>query len=119
MNSEFAPGILIGTLSMFPHGLAAHDPQYALTLAFTALVLFQFFNVFQRLQRACGKTQRLQRLMLCQRQAVAGARRHARAAGAGGAWWGAAQPITDIDTSRHRLFSNAHKGSHERPRKSC
>ncbi|WP_138679151.1 cation transporting ATPase C-terminal domain-containing protein [Candidatus Accumulibacter phosphatis] len=46
MNSEFAPGILIGTLSMFPHGLAAHDPQYALTLAFTALVLFQFFNVF-------------------------------------------------------------------------
>jgi len=46
MNSEFAPGILVGTLSMFRHGLAAHDPQYALTLAFTALVLFQFFNVF-------------------------------------------------------------------------
>lgn len=35
-----------GTLLMFRHGLLAHDPQYALTLAFTTFVLFQFFNVF-------------------------------------------------------------------------
>lgn len=36
----------IGTLALFRHGLAQHDQTYALTLAFTAFVLFQFFNVF-------------------------------------------------------------------------
>lgn len=35
-----------GTLFMFQHGLVRHDPSYALTLAFTTFVLFQFFNVF-------------------------------------------------------------------------
>jgi Ca2+-transporting ATPase len=36
----------IGTLALFRHGLAAHELTYALTLAFTTFVLFQFFNVF-------------------------------------------------------------------------
>ncbi len=38
--------MMIGTLLMFQHGLAAHGETYALTLAFTTFVLFQFFNVF-------------------------------------------------------------------------
>ncbi|WP_300451428.1 cation-translocating P-type ATPase [Accumulibacter sp.] len=39
--------MMVGTLFMFHHGLAAHDqPRYAMTLAFTTFVLFQFFNVF-------------------------------------------------------------------------
>jgi len=38
--------MMIGTLLMFRHGLAAHGQDYALTLAFTTFVLFQFFNVF-------------------------------------------------------------------------
>ena len=35
----------VGTLLAFRHGLT-HSPPYALTLAFTTFVLFQFFNVF-------------------------------------------------------------------------
>ena len=35
-----------GTLYLFWHGLEAHGKTYALTLAFTTFVLFQFFNVF-------------------------------------------------------------------------
>ena len=38
--------MMVGTLFMFRHGLATHDQAYALTLAFTTFVLFQFFNVF-------------------------------------------------------------------------
>ncbi len=38
--------MMVGTLFMFRHGLAAHGQKYALTLAFTTFVLFQFFNVF-------------------------------------------------------------------------
>ncbi|MFZ4624069.1 MAG: cation-translocating P-type ATPase [Rhodoferax sp.] len=38
--------MMAGTLFMFQHGLAAHGREYALTLAFTTFVLFQFFNVF-------------------------------------------------------------------------
>ncbi|SBT04272.1 Calcium-transporting ATPase [Candidatus Accumulibacter aalborgensis] len=38
--------MMVGTLFMFQHGLAVHDQRYALTLAFTSFVLFQFFNVF-------------------------------------------------------------------------
>ena len=38
--------MMIGTLFMFRQGLAAHGQLYALTLAFTTFVLFQFFNVF-------------------------------------------------------------------------
>jgi len=36
----------VGTLFMFRHGFAAHDQAYAVTLAFSTFVLFQFFNVF-------------------------------------------------------------------------
>jgi Ca2+-transporting ATPase len=36
----------VGTLWLFQHGLALHGETYALTLAFTTFVLFQFFNVF-------------------------------------------------------------------------
>jgi Ca2+-transporting ATPase len=38
--------MMVGTLFMFQYGLARHGPSYALTLAFTTFVLFQFFNVF-------------------------------------------------------------------------
>ncbi len=38
--------MMVGTLWLFQQGLAAHNPRYALTLAFTTFVLFQFFNVF-------------------------------------------------------------------------
>jgi P-type Ca2+ transporter type 2C len=38
--------MMVGTLSIFRYGLAAHGQSYALTLAFTTFVLFQFFNVF-------------------------------------------------------------------------
>ena len=38
--------MMIGTLLMFQHGLATQGQTYALTLAFTTFVLFQFFNVF-------------------------------------------------------------------------
>jgi Ca2+-transporting ATPase len=38
--------MMVGTLFMFQHGLAAHGQAYALTLAFTTFVLFQFFNAF-------------------------------------------------------------------------
>jgi len=36
--------MMIGTLYAFQHGLAYHSPAYALTMAFTVFVLFQFFN---------------------------------------------------------------------------
>jgi Ca2+-transporting ATPase len=38
--------MMLGTLFMFQHGLAAQGQTYALTLAFTTFVLFQFFNAF-------------------------------------------------------------------------
>jgi Ca2+-transporting ATPase len=38
--------MMAGTLFMFQHGLAAQGQTYALTLAFTTFVLFQFFNAF-------------------------------------------------------------------------
>lgn len=38
--------MMLGTLFMFEHGLRAHNHAYALSLAFTTFVLFQFFNVF-------------------------------------------------------------------------
>ncbi|SIQ71391.1 Ca2+-transporting ATPase [Aromatoleum tolulyticum] len=38
--------MMIGTLWLFRSALATHGEQYALTLAFTTFVLFQFFNVF-------------------------------------------------------------------------
>ncbi len=38
--------MMVGTIFMFQHGLQEHSHAYALTLAFTTFVLFQFFNVF-------------------------------------------------------------------------
>ena len=38
--------MMVGTLFMFQYGLAKDGQPYALTLAFTTFVLFQFFNVF-------------------------------------------------------------------------
>jgi len=38
--------MMVGTLFVFQHGLASQGQAYALTLAFTTFVLFQFFNVF-------------------------------------------------------------------------
>jgi Ca2+-transporting ATPase len=38
--------MMVGTLLMYRHGLAVHGTVYALTLAFTTFVLFQFFNAF-------------------------------------------------------------------------
>jgi len=38
--------MMVGTLTMFQVGLASGGQSYALTLAFTTFVLFQFFNVF-------------------------------------------------------------------------
>lgn len=38
--------MMIGTLWMFQHGLNTQSASYAVTLAFTTFVLFQFFNVF-------------------------------------------------------------------------
>ena len=38
--------MMVGTLYLFRHGLETHGQTYALTLAFTTFVLFQFFNVF-------------------------------------------------------------------------
>ena len=38
--------MMVGTLFMFQYGLASDGQPYALTLAFTTFVLFQFFNVF-------------------------------------------------------------------------
>jgi Ca2+-transporting ATPase len=38
--------MMLGTLGMYQYGLAAQGQTYALTLAFTTFVLFQFFNVF-------------------------------------------------------------------------
>ncbi len=36
----------VGTLGAYAWGLANGTPQYAVTLAFTTFVLFQFFNIF-------------------------------------------------------------------------
>jgi len=36
----------VGTLTAYAWGLAHGSPQYAVTLAFTTFVLFQFFNIF-------------------------------------------------------------------------
>ena len=38
--------MMAGTLYLFRQGLETHGQTYALTLAFTTFVLFQFFNVF-------------------------------------------------------------------------
>lgn len=38
--------MMVGTLFLFQYGLATQSHAYALTLAFTTFVLFQFFNVF-------------------------------------------------------------------------
>ena len=38
--------MMVGTLFVFQYGLASDGQSYALTLAFTTFVLFQFFNVF-------------------------------------------------------------------------
>jgi Ca2+-transporting ATPase len=38
--------MMVGTLWLFQDALATHGEAYALTLAFTTFVLFQFFNVF-------------------------------------------------------------------------
>jgi P-type Ca2+ transporter type 2C len=38
--------MMLGTLGMFRYGLATNAQPYALTLAFTTFVLFQFFNVY-------------------------------------------------------------------------
>ena len=38
--------MMLGTLGIFHYGLKTHGQPYALTLAFTTFVLFQFFNVF-------------------------------------------------------------------------
>ncbi|NCC27057.1 MAG: cation-translocating P-type ATPase [Gammaproteobacteria bacterium] len=38
--------MMVGTLWLFQGALASHGEAYALTLAFTTFVLFQFFNVF-------------------------------------------------------------------------
>jgi P-type Ca2+ transporter type 2C len=38
--------MMIGTLLIYQHALVTQSPAYALTLAFTTFVLFQFFNVF-------------------------------------------------------------------------
>ena len=38
--------MMVGTLYLFWHGLETYGKTYALTLAFTTFVLFQFFNVF-------------------------------------------------------------------------
>ncbi|MDP2834028.1 MAG: cation-translocating P-type ATPase [Pseudomonadota bacterium] len=38
--------MMVGTLFMFQHGLSTQGQTYALTLAFTTFVLFQFFNAF-------------------------------------------------------------------------
>lgn len=38
--------MMVGTLYLFRQGLERHGQTYALTLAFTTFVMFQFFNVF-------------------------------------------------------------------------
>jgi Ca2+-transporting ATPase len=42
----FGAVMMAGTLGMFVYGLEHADPAYAVTLAFTTFVLYQFFNVF-------------------------------------------------------------------------
>ena len=42
----FGAVMMAGTLGMFVYGLDHSDPAYAVTLAFTTFVLYQFFNVF-------------------------------------------------------------------------
>ncbi|WP_341326058.1 HAD-IC family P-type ATPase [Methylotuvimicrobium sp. KM2] len=38
--------MMIGTLSVFTYSLEQGNPEYAVTMAFTTFVLYQFFNVF-------------------------------------------------------------------------
>ncbi|MCK7502596.1 MAG: hypothetical protein MZW92_81815 [Comamonadaceae bacterium] len=66
-------------LCLGPAAAAAH--AYALTLAFTTFVLFQFFNIFNA---RAEHGMRLQPPVLQQPQAVAGA---CQRAGAASAWW--------------------------------
>jgi Ca2+-transporting ATPase len=42
----YGAAMMVGTLWLFQDALATHGEAYALTLAFTTFVLFQFFNVF-------------------------------------------------------------------------
>ena len=42
----FGAVMMAGTLGVFVYGLDHPDPVYAVTLAFTTFVLYQFFNVF-------------------------------------------------------------------------
>jgi Ca2+-transporting ATPase len=42
----FGAVMMVGTLWIFLYGLEQAEPAYAVTLAFTTFVLFQFFNVF-------------------------------------------------------------------------
>jgi Ca2+-transporting ATPase len=44
--SLYGATMMVGTLWLFQEALATHGEAYALTLAFTTFVLFQFFNVF-------------------------------------------------------------------------
>jgi Ca2+-transporting ATPase len=44
--SLYGATMMVGTLWLFQDALATHGETYALTLAFTSFVLFQFFNVF-------------------------------------------------------------------------
>ncbi len=44
--SLYGATMMVGTLWLFQDALAKHGETYALTLAFTSFVLFQFFNVF-------------------------------------------------------------------------
>jgi Ca2+-transporting ATPase len=46
--------MMAGTLFLFQRGLEAYGQQYALTLAFTTFVLFQFFNVFNARAEYCS-----------------------------------------------------------------
>ena len=38
--------MMVGTLYVFNHGLKNHNEKYAVTMAFSTFVFFQFFNVF-------------------------------------------------------------------------
>jgi len=44
--AAYGATMMVGTIWLFQEALAIHGQAYALTLAFTTFVLFQFFNVF-------------------------------------------------------------------------
>ena len=44
--AAYGATMMVGTIWLFQEALATHGQAYALTLAFTTFVLFQFFNVF-------------------------------------------------------------------------